>query len=126
MAHLMEFEQRTNKLHILVWLQPVSTPLIWREWAKVLEGHPDPDFRHYILNGIAHGFRIGFDYKHHQCRSATSNMQSSITNAEVVKEYLDKEVSLWRIISPVPQAQLPVGTQLSPFGVIPKSGQPGR
>ena len=99
---------------------------MWREWAKDLEGHPDPNFKHYILNGIAQGFRIGFDYEHHQCRSAASNMQSAITNAGVVKEYLDTEVSLGRIIGPVPQAQLPAGTQLGPFGVIPKLGQPGR
>ena len=38
MAHLTEFEQRMNKLPIPAWLQPVSTPLIWREWAKSLGG----------------------------------------------------------------------------------------
>ena len=107
MAHLMEFEQRMNKRPIPAWLQPVSIPLIWREWAKDLEGHPGPNFRCYILNGIAHGFHIGFDYEH-QCRSAASNMQSAITNAGVVKEYLDTEVSLGRIIGPMPPGLLPV------------------
>ena len=47
-------------------------------------------------------------------------------NAGVLKEYLDNEVSLGRIIGPVSPSLLPVGTQLSPFGAIPKSGQPGR
>ena len=51
-------------------------------------------------------------------------MQSAIMNARVVKEYLDKEVSLGRIIGPVPPSGLPASTQLSPVGVIPKSGQP--
>ena len=31
-----------------------------------------------------------------------------------------------RIIGPVPPGYVPVGTQWSPFGVIPKSGQPGK
>ena len=30
MAHLMEFEKMVNKRPIPAWLQPVSTPLIWR------------------------------------------------------------------------------------------------
>ena len=55
-----------------------------------------------------------------------SNMQSASENASVVQAYLDVEVALNRIIGPVPLHMAPVGTQLSPFGVIPKPNQPGK
>ena len=88
-AHLKEFEQRRNKQPPPAWLQRVSTPLICREWARDLEDHPDCNFKNYILIGIAHGFHVGFDYQHHQCRSVASNMHSAVMHAGVVKEYLD-------------------------------------
>ena len=80
----------------------------------------------YIFNGITRGFRIDFDYRHHQFKSASSNLHSSLTNARVVQEYLNKEISLGTTIGPVPPAYVAVGTQLSPFGIILKSGQPGK
>ena len=53
-------------------------------------------------------------------------MRSVLDNASVVQEYLDKEVTLGRIVGPVSPEMVPVGTQLSAFGVIPKSNQPGK
>jgi hypothetical protein len=53
-------------------------------------------------------------------------MRSALENAEVIREYLSKEISLGRIIGPVKQEGVPAGTQVSPFGVIPKSSQPGK
>ena len=47
-------------------------------------------------------------------------------NAGIVQKYLKKEVSLGRILGPVPLERVPVGTQVSPLGVIPKSSQPGK
>ena len=126
MSQLMEIERRRSKHPPPMWLQTVSTPLVRREWARDLEVHPDHRFKSYILNGITHGFHIGFDYEHHQCRSAVSNMQSAVMHARVVREYLEEEVSLGRLVGPVPSALLPSGTQISAFGVIPKSGRPGR
>ena len=96
------------------------------EWAKALADHPDKAFREYIMGGIAHGFRIGFDYAKATCKSATSNMLSASTNAGVVQAYLDKELPLGRIVGPIPPSLTPKGTQISPIGVIPKSSQPGR
>ena len=96
-----------------------------REWNLELRDHPDPVLRHYILNGIWNGFRIGFD-RGVPCTPASSNMRSALDNASVVQEYLDKEVTLGRIVGPVSPEMVPVGTQLSPFGVIPKSNQPGK
>jgi hypothetical protein len=53
-------------------------------------------------------------------------MRSALENAAVVQEYLKREVSLGRIIGPVSPDVMPDGTQLSPFGVIPKSNRPGK
>ena len=52
-------------------------------------------------------------------------MLSALENVVVVQEYL-KKVSLGRILGPVPPEGMPIGTQMSLFGVIPKSSQPGK
>ena len=124
--HLLEFDRRVNRGPVPVWLQVVSSPLVQQEWARELEDHPDRDFRDYILAGITRGFRIGFNYSNCSCRPATSNMRSANENAEVVQAYLDKELVLGRIVGPVTPDRTPRGTQLSPFGVIPKTSQPGK
>ena len=125
MAHLTEFERRGDNTTVPAWLRRVATPLIWREWGRDLHDHPDPDFRAYILRGIADGFRVGFSRSSSR-QLATSNMRSAIENAAVVREYLSKEISLGRIIGPIDIESVPTGTQISPLGVIPKSSQPGK
>ena len=123
--HLVELERRAGTTSVPVWLQGVATPLIWRAWNRELRNHPDPVFRNYVLNGIWNGFHIGFDWGT-DCTPATSNMWSTLDNAAVVQEYLGKEVSLGRIVGPVGPERMPIGTQISPFGVISKSSQPGK
>ena len=107
------------------WLEEVATPLVWNEWHQELWEHPDQTFKKYILNGISNRFRIGFDRRSH-CVSATSNMHSVLDNAAVIQEYLEKEVLLGPVVGSVDLERNPVGTQLSPFGVIPKSNHPGK
>ena len=123
--HLMEFERRTGTAPAPGWLQSVGTPLVLGEWSKELEGHPDANFAKYILSGIQHGFRIGFN-RAVKCRSASSNMFSAVENPGVVMEYLEKERSLGRIVGPIPSEAVPPEAHVSPFGVIPKSSQPGK
>ena len=125
MPHLRVLEQRHNKAPVPVWLRTVASPLNPGVWAQELANHQDQSFRDYILGGISRGFHIGFDYAGHTCRPATSNMVSASEYPEVVQAYLDKEVALGRVVGPVDLASVPEGTQLSPFGVIPKS-QPGK
>lgn len=124
--HLLEFQRRCCPVSAPVWLRQVATPLAWNKWCELLAQFPDVSARHYILEGISKGFRIGFDYKSKTCRSATSNMRSAMENEKVVQVYLDKEVSLQRIVGPVSPGSVPVNTQVSPFGVIPKASQPGK
>ena len=108
------------------YLQTVSSPLVLANWAATLAGHPDKRFRDFILRGIAQGFRVGFDYASCACTSATSNMVSATEQAPVVQAYLKKEIALGCIVGPVGIHEAPPGCQVSPFGVIPKSSQPGK
>lgn len=98
-------------------VMPVNTPLIVSEWQRELATHPDQEFVSYILRGIEEGFRIGVSAEaRQQCRSAGSNMPTQ--KPEIVKEYLQQEVALGRMIRLDPtQVQ---GVQISPIGLIPK------
>ena len=122
----MKLQSRESPRLVPPYLQSVSTPLVLAKWASILEDHPDRKFRDYILYGIAQGFRIGFDYASCTCASSTSNMASATEQAPVVQAYLEKELALGRIVGPVGVRDVPVGCQVSPFGVIPKSSQPGK
>ena len=122
-AHLLEFERKFNRRHVPVWLQSISTSLVRDQWSKDLAGHPDRAFRDYILRGISEGFHIGFNYKFHACRKASSNMHSALEKPGIIQEYLEKEVARGRVVGPINPHVAPPSTQVSPFGVIPKSSQ---
>ena len=125
-AHLLEFSRRVSRVPVPAWLRAVDTPLVHQQWTIVLAAHPDREFATYILQGIEQGFGIGFDHAQKSCRPAMSNMLSATEQAEVVQAYLDKEVALGRVVGPVSLQAAPANTQISPFGVIPKSSQPGK
>ena len=92
----------------------------------MLVAHPDREFATYILQGIEQGFSIGFDHTRKSCRPAMSNMLSVTEQVEVVQAYIDKEVALGRVVSPVSSQAAPANSQITPFGVIPKSSQLGK
>ena len=48
----------------------VCMPLVKDEWARCMKSHPDNLFRSYIVEGIQHGFRIGFQYAKCCCKRA--------------------------------------------------------
>ena len=102
----------------------INTPLKISAWEKALLNHPDTAFREYVLSGISRGFRIGFN-RRQPLKSSSSNMCSALDSPQVVQEYLEKECSQGHIAGPLPLHTLP-HMQISPFGVIPKSNQPGK
>ena len=77
----------------------------------------------YILDGIVHGFRVGFE-RPHPLRSVTQNYPSVDAHSQVVTEYIVKEVSLWRFLGPFIRVDAPPLTHLSKFAVIPKGHTP--
>ncbi len=101
----------------------INTPLKWQEWAHSLARHPDEVFRSYVIEGIRHGFRVGYDYTS-SCRRATRNLPSSAGEQAVVREYLSEECAMGRVLGPFDPSSLPQ-VHISPIGVIPKS-TPGK
>lgn len=83
----------------------VLTPLKVQTWSALLAGHPDGEFVKYILNGISHGFRIGFNHiPGHELHSAKRNMQSAMDHSKVIDEYLQDECAKQRVIL-IPKCQ---------------------
>ena len=58
-------------------LTSITTPLRLEAWEQALSTHPDRRFVEFLFRGIAKGFRIGYDYRHHFCKPARSNMKSA-------------------------------------------------
>ena len=79
---------------------------------------PDRECARYLLTGLSEGFRIGFNYRECEHKSARSNMLSAKQNRQVVEEYLREEKEKGRIVSPVGISRANV--QVNHFGVIPK------
>ena len=103
-----------------IWpeLYTITTPLILEEWVNLLSSHPDAEFSHYVLTGLAQGFHIGFDRVKVQCVRAKNNMQSALLHPSVVEDYLQNEIALGRVIGPVSLSRVP-SIQINHFGVIP-------
>ena len=104
------------------------TPLQVEAWAEPLSSHPDRAFVKYLLDGICHGFHIGYnnDDPSRMRRSAKRNMLSANQNPQVVSHYFKREREAGRVVGPTPSEEIArVGVHINHFGVIPKSGQPG-
>ena len=106
-------------------LQTISPPLRdhLSAWQLALGSHPDKDFISYILEGINHGFRVGFDYSRSLC-PARRNMPSTKDHGEVIETYLAGEVPAGRILSSSTTSKVKV--QINHLGVVPKGRASGK
>ena len=105
--------------HAAPELMGVSTPLRPKAWAEALAGHPDRALVRYIVEGLTHGFRIGFQ-RGAPLRSAHDNLESARQHPEVIRAYLEKERRLGRMLGPFDTVDHLPPLQVSRFGVIPK------
>lgn len=107
-------------------LPPVSavSPLRYLQFSHELAAHPDHHLVSYVLEGIRHGFRLGFDHSS-PLSSAKRNKPSAFKNPDVIDNYLSNEVSLGRLAGPFSSPPFP-NLHVSSFGVIPKRGQVGQ
>ena len=101
-----------------------SSPLRADLFRGALEEHPDRQYRDYIPNGLAEGFRVGFD-RRQQLRSATHNLPSVSEHDSVVSSYIDTELSANRLLGPLP-SRIARYTHRSRIGVIPKGHNTGK
>lgn len=101
-------------------LRQISSPLTERlpAWRSALEAHTDHAFSRYVLEGIEHGFRIGFDHAF-QLRSAVRNMPSALAHSSVISEYIAAEVGTGRMLGPYPPGSVP-NIHINRMGVVPK------
>ena len=110
----------------LAILPPVSavTPLQAEQFAWELRLHPHPQQVRFVLDGIRHGFKLGF-CPAQKLKAAKTNKPSALQHQSVIDDYLANEVSLGRVAGPFESPPVP-NLQVSSFGVIPKKGQPGK
>ena len=79
---------------------------------------PDQNLARFLEAGIRWGFRIGFD-RSNPLRSAKSNHPSVNDNVAIVDKHIDDEVAAGRLVAAP-------AIQVSPMGLIPKKGRPGK
>ena len=108
--------------HLGAIVSPLTAKL--PAWRMRLAAHPDRQFAAYILHGLEHGFRVGFDYTH-PLMSARRNMGSATQHPEVVERYIVGEWAAGRFIGPLSPADTQ-GLHFSRFGVIPKGRSTGK
>ena len=84
---------RSRQPHAYPQLSEIATPLNPAAWEMALQAHPDRAYARYLVTGIRQGFRIGFDWQT-KLQSATRNMQSAVEHPDIIRAYLQKELSL--------------------------------
>jgi len=107
-------------------LPPVSVviPLQAEQFAWELRLHPHQQKVQFVLDGIRHGFKLGF-CPAQKLKAAKKNKPSAHQHQSVIDDYLANEASLGRVAGPFDSPPFP-HLQVSSFGVIPKKGQPGK
>ena len=70
------------------------------EFTKALAGHPDPQRVSYVLDGLQHGFKLGFHQFRLKLKSSSKNKLSASQHPAVIDEYLANEVALGRVAGP--------------------------
>ena len=75
-------------------LSRIYTPLDLKHWQEHLAPYPNQELLHFFLEGIAHGFKIGFNGSAKSLRSARRNLQGTISHPEVINKYLKDKLTL--------------------------------
>ena len=101
-------------------------PLIVSKFQIELCNHPDRAAVSYVLDGLKHGFRIGFTPSSCVLKSSwMKNMRSAILQPSVIDDYLRTEIVHGRIAGPFSTSPFPY-LHISRYRVIPKNNQPGK
>ena len=113
-----------ERLELPEQLRKITTPLKREIWTQELTDHPDKTLSALIVQGIAEGFRVGYDPDRAALQSKEGNMRSATEHAEVVSKYLAEEMKAGRItLAGTPQEAKAMGIHCSPFA---KRNKPGK
>ena len=105
---------------VMSWPQcptPVQVPHI----TFYLRNHPDQEFASFIIQGLTHGFHIGYLSQLGALRSSARNHPSSLANRHIVSHYLTSEVSAGRMVDPS-LTRTYQHIHSSPIGLVSKGG----
>ena len=94
------------------------------KFKKELANHPDASLVSYVIQGLEHELRLGFNHSV-QLKSAKKNKASGYEHPRVIDNYLANEVSRGRVVRPFDNPPIP-DLYVSSFVVIPKKGQEGK
>ena len=83
-----------------------STPLRVGEWEAALAHHPDQKFASFVVEGLRHGFRIGFGGGF-PLVSSPCNMPSAAQQVAAVDKYVESELAARRFVGPYDPASCP-------------------
>ena len=103
------------------WVLPMCLYQLQVELCNQLDGAAVK----YVLTALQDEFHISFVASSVTLRSASSNMCSALDQPSVVNAYPQRELASSQIMGPFSTSPNPV-LQVSWFGVIPKSNQPGK
>ena len=76
------------------------SPLIVSKFQMELCNQPDRAAVSYVLEGLKHGFRVGFSPSSWVLKSSCTNMWSAIQQPSVIDDYLQTEIAQGRIAGP--------------------------
>ena len=93
-------QQSNWQIHIPSSACKVTTPLVSAAWYDLLINYPSPSVKQFFMEGLLHGFHIGFDYSLTELHSVKNNMHSALECPYVVDEYLRREVIEGRVAGP--------------------------
>jgi len=91
-------------------------------WLELLSTFPNKDLKEFFINGLLHGFKIGFKNPLSQLRSAGKNLLGALQHPQVVDEYLKAEIAEHRVIGPFQTEDIPAAH----VRVIPKHHSPNK
>ena len=103
----------------------VTTPLQPHNWFELLITFPNQYLKEFFMNGLLHGFKIGFKNPLFQLRSSKKNLLGALQHPQVVDDYLQAEIAEHRVIGPFQMEDIPAA-HISHFGVIPKHHSPNK
>ena len=97
---------------------PISpvTPVRVDRLDFLLHGY-DHDYKRFLIDGFTFGFRLGFMGDERSLES--SNLQSALSQPQVVSAKLEKERAAGRIAGPFSSPPFPY-FRCSPLGIVPK------
>jgi len=89
-----------NAVMVLPEAAVVTTPLHPHNWLELLSAFPDKDLIEFFINGLLHGFKIGFNNPLSQLFSARKNPLGALQHPQVMDDYLKAEIAEHRVTGP--------------------------